>query len=157
MSTLTMPEVGEMAPDFKLKGSGGAFYTLSEYRGSKAVVLLFFPLAFSGVCSHQLPAAEKDFAKFQAAGAEVFGISVDSHHSNTAFANALGLSFPLLSDWKREASRAYGVLLESANYSTRALFVVGRDGRILHRELSEDMDDVAKIPSTQRALAALGA
>jgi peroxiredoxin len=155
MITQTVPEPGQMAPDFKLKGPGGAFYTLSEYRGESPVVLVFFPLAFSAVCSHQLPELQKHIAAFENAGAVVYGISVDSHHSNSAFARSLGLTFPLLSDWKREVSAAYGVLLPEAGYSGRATFVVGKDGKVLWREVSEDLDDTDQIPSPERALAAL--
>src|SRR5256884_3223184 len=96
----TIPELGQLAPDFKLKGPGGAFYTLSEHKGESPVVLVFYPLAFSSVCSHQLPEIQNSMGAFEKAGAVVYGISVDSHHSNTAFARSLGLTFPLLSDWK---------------------------------------------------------
>jgi peroxiredoxin (alkyl hydroperoxide reductase subunit C) len=155
MMTKTVPEPGQMAPDFKLKGPGGAFYTLSEHRGSESVVLVFFPLAFSAVCSHQLPELEKFAPQFEKAGAVIYGISVDSHHANSAFARSLNLSFPLLSDWKREASAAYGVLLPDAGYSGRATFVIGKDGRLLWREISEDMGALEQIPNPERALAAL--
>ncbi len=155
MTTLAVPEVGQEAPDFKLKGPGGAFYTLSEYRGERPVVLVFYPLAFSPVCSHQLPDLQSHIHRFEAVGAQVFGISVDSHYANAAFADSLGLTFPLLSDWKHEASRAYGMLVPEAGLSGRALFVIGKDGRLLHREISENMGDLAHVPSVERALAAL--
>ena len=71
MVTQTVPEPGQMAPDFKLKGPGGAFYTLSEHLGQSPVVLVFFPLAFSAVCSHQLPEMEKLMPHFEKAGAVV--------------------------------------------------------------------------------------
>jgi peroxiredoxin len=155
MVTQTVPEPGQMAPDFKLKGPGGAFYTLSEHLGSNPVVLVFYPLAFSAVCSHQLPDLEKYAPQFEKAGAVIYGISVDSHHANHAFARSLKLSFPLLSDWKRETSAAYGVLLPDAGYSGRATFVIGKDGRLLYREISEDMGAMDQVPSPERALAAL--
>jgi peroxiredoxin len=155
MVTQTVPEPGQMAPDFKLKGPGGAFYTLSEHRGQSPVVLVFFPLAFSAVCSHQLPELEKVVPEFDKAGAVVYGISVDSHHANSAFARSLGLSFPLLSDWKHEASAAYGVLLPDAGYSSRATFVIGTDGRLLWREISENINSKEQVPSPERALAAI--
>ena len=151
----TIPETGQLAPDFKLKGPGGAFYTLSEHRGESPVVLLFYPLAFSSVCSHQLPEFQKHVPEFERVGAVVYGISVDSHHANTAFARALGVTFPLLSDWKKEVSAAYGMLVPEAGYSGRAIFVIGKDGRLLWREISEDMGDIAQIPSHERALAAI--
>src|SRR5262245_63292823 len=155
MVTQTVPEPGQLAPDFKLKGPGGAFYTLSEHKGSSPVVLVLFPLAFSAVCSHQLPDLEKYIPQFEKAGAVVYGISVDSHHANGAFARSLGLTFPLLSDWKREASAAYGVLLPDAGYSGRATFVIGKDGRLLWHEISENISAMDKVPSPERALGAL--
>ncbi|HEY6194054.1 MAG TPA: redoxin domain-containing protein [Candidatus Eisenbacteria bacterium] len=155
MITQTVPEPGQMAPDFKLKGPGGAFYTLSEHLGESPVVLVFYPLAFSAVCSHQLPELQQHLPAFEQAGAVVYGISVDSHHANAAFARSLGLTFPLLSDWKREVSAAYGVLVPEAGYSGRATFVIGKDGRVLWREIADDMGNVEQIPSPERALAAL--
>lgn len=152
MMTHTAPEIGQMAPDFRLRGPGGAFYTLSEHRGQSPVVLVFYPLAFSRVCSHQLPELQKLLPQFEQAGAVVYGISVDSHHANAAFANSLGVSFPLLSDWKHDASKAYGVFLPEPGYSSRATFVVGKDGKLLWRELSEDID---LVPSPERALASI--
>lgn len=152
MMTHTAPEIGQMAPDFRLRGPGGAFYTLSEHRGQSPVVLVFYPLAFSRVCSHQLPELQKLLPQFEQAGAVVYGISVDSHHANAAFANSLGVSFPLLSDWKHDASRAYGVFLPEPGYSSRATFVVDKDGKLLWRELSEDID---LVPSPERALASI--
>ena len=106
MQTMAVPEVGQLAPEFRLKAHDGTYYSLSEYRGDKHVLLVFYPLAFSPVCSHQLPEVQAMLDRFEAADAVVFGISVDSHWANGAFARQLGLRFPLLSDWKREASAA---------------------------------------------------
>ena len=148
------PRVGDPAPEFRLKGPGGQFVTLSEFRGHRPVVLLFYPLAFSPVCSHQLPAVQSDLPRFEELGASVLGISVDSHWANEAFARSLGLSFPLLSDFRREAMTAYGVLRDKAGYSGRALFVIDRDGRIAHVDVSSTPD---LIPSNGRAIEVLEA
>lgn len=155
MMTQTVPEPGQMAPDFKLKGPGGAFYTLSEHRGESPVVLVFYPLAFSAVCSHQLPELQQQLPAFEQAGAVVYGISVDSHHANAAFARSLGLTFVLLSDWKHEVSTAYGVFLPESGYSGRATFVIGKDGKLKWSEISDDMGNIEHVPSPERALAAL--
>lgn len=155
MMTQAVPAPGQMAPDFNLRGPGGGFYSLSEHLGHSPVVLVFYPLAFSPVCSHELPEYQKHMAEFEQAGAVVYGISVDSHHANAAFARSLGLSFPLLSDWKREVSAAYGILLPERAISARATFVVGKDGKLLWREIPDDMDDPESIPSPARALAAI--
>jgi peroxiredoxin len=150
-----VPQPGDEAPDFRLRGPGGALYTLSEHRGHDPVVLVFFPLAFSPTCGHQLPDLQRYIPRFEAAGAIVYGISVDSHWVGTAYARSLGLTFPLLSDWKREASTAYGVLIPEASISGRATFVIGRDGRVKWVDAADDLDAIESIPSPERALAAL--
>jgi peroxiredoxin len=152
-----IPDTGTIAPDFRLRGPGGAYYSLSEYQGSKNVLLAFYPLAFSPVCSHQLPELQAALARFEQADTVVMGISVDSHYTNAAFARSLGLTFPLLSDWKRETSAAYGVLIPETGYSDRALFLVDRQGRVAWHELSENTGSIEAIPSPDRALAALAA
>jgi peroxiredoxin (alkyl hydroperoxide reductase subunit C) len=157
MMTVTVPEIGAEAPEIRLRGPGGVFYSLSEFRGDKHVLLVFFPLAFSPVCSHQLPELQQALPRLEAGNVMVFGISVDSHYSNAAFARALGVTFPLLSDWKREASAAYGVLNTAAGVSGRALFLVDRQGRLVWREISDNPGSLEQIPSPERALAALEA
>ena len=152
MSPSRVPEVGEPAPAFRLKGPDGQFVTLAEFRGRNAVVLAFYPLAFSPTCSHQLPALERDLPRIRALGGELLGVSVDSHYANREFANRLRLSFPLLSDFRREASVDYGVLLGEAGFSGRALFLVGRDGRIAYRDVAPSPDE---IPSNEPLIAAL--
>jgi peroxiredoxin (alkyl hydroperoxide reductase subunit C) len=152
VSTSTLPEVGSQAPDFRLRGPGGQPIALSDYRGRRHVVLAFYPLAFSPVCSHQLPTLQRDLDRIRDLGADVLGISVDSHFANEAFARQLGLSFPLLSDFRRQVSAQYGVLIPEAQTSTRALFVVDKQGVIVHREALEDPGGV---PSNQDVLRAL--
>jgi DNA polymerase III epsilon subunit-like protein/peroxiredoxin len=155
VTTVAAPEIGQMAPDFKLKGPGGQFFTLSEHRGHKNVVLVFFPLAFSPTCSHQLPMIERQMDRFRALDAEVMGISVDNHFANDAFAKQLGLDFPLLSDFRREVSALYGVLVPESLHSGRAVFVVDRQGRVAHKEISPAPGDVHKIPSNEKVLQVL--
>ena len=87
----------------------------------------------------------------------MLGISVDSHHANTAFAKQLALTFPLLSDWKRETSAAYGVFNADAGYSGRALFVVDKAGKIAYCDVSPDPGDQAQLPSNQRMIEAIKA
>jgi peroxiredoxin len=152
MQATAVLEIGQVAPEFRLKGPGGQFISLSEYRGKKNVVVVFFPLAFSPVCSHQLPAIEKDIARFTALDAVVLGVSVDSHYANTAFAERLRLSYPLLSDFRREASAAYGVMIHEKGHSGRAVFVIDKQGRIAYRDVSPTP---AEIPSQEAVLEAL--
>jgi peroxiredoxin len=148
-------EIGQTAPEFRLKGPGGQFVTLSEYRDRKHVVLVFFPLAFSPVCSHQLPSIEREMKRFEALDAVVLGVSVDSHYANTAFAERLRLTFPLLSDFKRATSAAYGVLMPEAGHSGRAIFVVDKQGKIAYRDVSPAIGDIPHIPSNDHVLTAL--
>jgi len=152
MVETTTLEIGQSAPDFALKGPGGQVVSLSEYRGRNHVVLVFFPLAFSPVCSHQLPMIERSIARITARGAVVLGVSVDSHHANTAFAERLSLSFPLLSDFHRKASAAYGVLNEDLGFSERAVFVIDRQGRIAYRDVSPTRSE---IPDNEALITAL--
>jgi len=157
MSLPAIPDVGQVAPDFSLKGPGGAPHTLSEWRGDKNVLLVFYPLAFSSVCSHQLPELEKALPKFEAADTIVLGISVDSHYANAAFARSLGVTFPLLSDWKHETAKAYGVFLPEPRYTNRVTFMIDKAGKITHVEVSESIGSLDHLPSVDRALASLTA
>jgi peroxiredoxin (alkyl hydroperoxide reductase subunit C) len=152
MTTTTTLEIGQVAPDFKLKGPGAQPVTLSEYNGQKHVVLVFFPFAFSGPCSHQLPEVQAAVPQIEAHDGVVMGISVDSHFANEAFQKQLGLSFPLLSDFKREASRAYGVLIEPGNFSGRATFLIDKQGKVAHKEVSESPGDIDSIPSIDQVV-----
>jgi peroxiredoxin len=146
------PDVGQPAPDFRLKGPGGQPIALSDYLGDKNVVLVFYPLAFSPVCSHQLPEIQKEIARFRNLDTEVLGISVDSWYANQEFARKLSLSFLLLSDFDHAAATAYGVLLPEKRHSARALFVVDKQGRIAWKEIAPAPTE---IPSTADALAVL--
>ena len=152
---MTNLDVGDLAPEFQLRGPGGQAVTLSEYRGQKNVVLVFFPLAFSPICSHQLPEVQQHLGEFEQLDAVVFGVSVDSHYANEAFARSLHLQFPLLSDFKRQAMTAYGVLQSERGYSGRAVFAIGKDGRIVYKEVSANPSDMDQVPSNERVLEAL--
>jgi len=149
--------VGQLAPEFRLKGPGGQWVSLSDYRGTQNVLLVFYPLAFSPVCAHQLPDVQKHMDDFRDLDTAVFGISVDSHYANEAFARALRVEFPLLSDFHRQAMTAYGVLQSERGYSGRAVFLIGKDGRVAFAEVSENPGDIAQIPSPERVLGALRA
>jgi len=152
MQSNAPPDVGQPAPEFRLKGAGGQPFTLSEYHGNRNVLLVFYPLAFSPLCSHQLPEIQRELARFRALDTEVLGISVDSWYANQEFARKLGLSFPLLSDFDRAACAAYGVLVPERGYGRRALFVVDKAGRVAWREIAPTPTD---LPSTRDALVTL--
>ena len=152
MTATATLEVGRTAPDFRLRGPGGQYVSLSEYRGKKHVVVVFFPLAFSPVCSHQLPDIQKEIPRLETLGAVVLGVSVDSHYANEAFARSLGLSFPLLSDFDHAASLAWGMLLPEKGYSARGLFVVDQQGRLAYRDVAPT---TAQVPANAGVIAAL--
>jgi peroxiredoxin len=132
--------VGEVAPDFELSATGNRKIKLSDYRGKKNVVLAFYPFAFSPTCSLQLPGLQAQLNEFAQYDAEVLGLSVDSKHSNTAFAEHLHLNFPLLSDFYRKVTEAYGVMREGG-FAERATFVIDKQGKIVYSHI-DSMDDV---------------
>ncbi len=131
---MALPAVGTPAPDFTLASTGGEV-SLASHRG-KPVLLAFFPLAFTSVCTAELCAFSDDFDRFQDTGAVVLPVSVDSVPTLKAFKAKEGLNVELLSDFKREVSRAYGTLLEDKFFSKRAYVLIDRDGivRWTHEE-----------------------
>lgn len=122
---------GADAPDFCLQSDSGESVTLSDLRG-RPLVLVFYPEDDSSVCSSQLALYNEAYQMFEEHGAQLLGISVDDHASHQAFAKALGLQFPLLSDDDPvgEIARAYGVFDESDQVAERALFVLDGGGVI---------------------------
>jgi peroxiredoxin (alkyl hydroperoxide reductase subunit C) len=124
------PQVGELAPDFKAASTSGAEVTLSSFRGNKNVLLAFFPLAFTGTCTKEMICFTEDFDQFVQSGVEILPISVDATPSLAEFKKKLQMKTDLLSDFKRDISKAYGVLNEDRFYSNRAYFLIDRAGRI---------------------------
>ena len=122
-----MPAVGSVAPDFTLPSTSGSDVALSGLRG-RNVLLAFFPLAFTGVCTTELCAFTEDFGVFRDASTEVLPISVDSIPTLREFKAKERISVDLLSDFKREVSRLYGTLLEDRFHSNRAYILIDRDG-----------------------------
>ena len=130
-------KVGQMAPDFTARylappdASGrrqGTPVTLSEFRGQKNVVLAFFPSAFSPGCTSEMARYEQTSGQFNSNNTVILGISVDSLWANAAFAEKLGARFNILSDARRDISRAYGVFDEQAIVARRTTFVIDRQG-----------------------------
>lgn len=122
--------IGDVAPEFSLTASDGVVYRLSSFRGRQAVVLAWFPKAFTGGCTRQCTSIELQRARFEARGVQVFGANVDRPNTNRAFAEALGLWFPILSDPSRTVATDYGVL-GTSGFPSRWTFYIGSDGRIL--------------------------
>jgi len=128
-------QVGDVAPDFELPASGNRTVKLSDFRGKKNVLLAFYPFAFSPVCSLQLPGLQQSLGEFEKLNTTVLGISVDSKHSSAAFAEHLHLDFPLVSDFNKDVTAAYGVLREGG-FAERALFVIDRGGIIAYAHVN---------------------
>ena len=126
---MTALKVGDLAPDFTLPATLRDAISLSQYRGQANVVLVFYPFDWSPVCSLQLPGIQANLPQFRELDAQVLGISVDSRHSHKAFAEHLGLEFPLLSDYDKKVCQAYGVLRQNGS-AERALFIVDKVGVI---------------------------
>ena len=122
-----LPAVGSVAPDFTLPSTSGSEVTLSGLRG-KNVLLAFFPLAFTRVCTVELCAFTSDYGAFQKTNTEVVPISVDSIPTLKEFKAKERISVDLLSDFKRDVSRRYGVLLEDRYHSARAYILIDRNG-----------------------------
>lgn len=157
-NTSRAPRAGEPAPDFTLASTSGARVTLSSFRGKKNVLLAFFPLAFTGTCSVELKCFTDDYDQFAVKDTEILPISVDSTDSLREFKNKLGMKTDLLSDFKRDVSRLYGVLNEEKFYSNRSYFLIDKNGELrwshveehggLRRENSEILAEVEKLGST---------
>jgi peroxiredoxin len=124
------PQVGELAPDFTVASTSGSDVSLSSFRGKRNVLLAFFPLAFTGTCTKELICFTEDFDQFAGKGVEILPISVDATPSLKEFKNKLQMKTELLSDFRRDVSRAYGVLNEERFYSNRAYFLIDKSGRI---------------------------
>ena len=124
------PQIGDVAPDFTAASTSGSEVSLSSFRGKRNVLLAFFPLAFTGTCSKELICFTEDFDQFAGKGVEILPISVDATPSLKEFKNKLQMKTELLSDFKRDVSRAYGVLNEDRFYANRAYFLVDKEGRV---------------------------
>jgi peroxiredoxin len=123
-----MIEAGAAAPDFKLRDQDGEKVTLESLRG-QTTVLVFYPLDFSPVCTDQLNVYQEVLGELESAGAQLYGISVDSAYSHKAFQERLGITIPLLADFhpKGEVARKFGVYNEDRGVSARALVMIGPD------------------------------
>ena len=131
------PAVGVPAPDFTLPSTSGTSVTLSALRGQR-VLIAFFPLAFTGTCTAEMCAFSDDYDVFAAENVTVLPISVDSVPTLNEFKTKHGLKTDLLSDFRRDVSRAYGVLLEHTFFSTRAYFLLDQAGIVRWSHVEEN-------------------
>jgi peroxiredoxin Q/BCP len=121
---------GDRAPDFELEGSDGRIYRLGELLGQEAVVLAWFPKAFTGGCTAECRSIGAEGAALRPFRARIFGVSVDEVETNRRFAASIGIGYPILSDPRKAAARAYGVL-GASGFPSRWTFFISAEGRIL--------------------------
>ena len=136
------PEVGTRAPDFTLKDQNNQAVTLSSFRGDRAVLLVFYPFAFSGVCTGELCAVRDDLADFQNDDVQILAISTDHPYALKAWSESQGFDFPLLSDfWPHGATaQTYGVFNEKAGMALRATFLLDADGVVTFAQVNQPGD-----------------
>ncbi|MBC3986082.1 peroxiredoxin [Streptomyces sp. AC536] len=149
-------EVGAQAPDFALRTQHGEQATLSEFRGERNVVLLFYPFAFTGVCTGELRALRDELPTFVNDDVQLLAVSNDSPFSLRVFAEQEGLEFPLLSDfWPHgEVSRAYGVFDEEKGCAVRGTFVIDKEG-VVRWTVVNGLPDARDLNDYVKALAEL--
>ena len=151
--------VGSKAPNFTLRNTEKAEVSLENYKG-KNVVLLFFPLAFTGVCTTELCTMRDDIATYSGLDAEILAVSVDSLFTLEQFKKAENYNFQLLSDFNKNVSRAYGSLyedfvLDMKGVSKRSAFVIDKEGMVQYAEVLDSAGDLPNFDAVKAALAKL--
>lgn len=161
-------QIGDKAPDFTLvsKGpEGPELVTLADLTGKSNVVLLFFPMAFTGVCTQEFCDLSGGLADYEALDATVVGISGDNPFAQEAWAQKEGISVTLLSDYEHEAAKAYGVAYEEflpdaklimGGVPKRSAFVIDKSGTVRHIDIQEHPKDLPDFGAVKKALADLG-
>ena len=129
--------VGQPAPDFTLPSSLGQDVSLSSYQGQKNVVLVFYPLDFSPVCSMQLPEYSGRQDDFADTDTVVLGVNRDSVYTHKAWAAEYGIEVPLLADMRLDVARQYGVALDERGISGRAVFLIDKEGVVRFQHVEE--------------------
>lgn len=149
-------KIGDKAPNFKLFNTEKKEISLENFNG-KPLVILFFPQAFTGVCTKELCEMRDDIASYENIGAEVLAISVDSLFTLAKFKELNNYNFDLLSDFNKETSRAYGSIYDDWSFgmkgvSKRSVFVLSNDGNVCHSEVLESAGDVPDFSLVKKAL-----
>jgi glutaredoxin-dependent peroxiredoxin len=153
-------QVGQKAPDFTLKTSKMEDFKLSDLQGKKNVVLLFVPLAFTSVCTKEFCSVRDSVSSLQNDNTQVAGISVDSPFALDAWAAKEGYNFPLLSDFNKSVSTAYGALYDNLlgfnGVSKRSAFVIDKSGTVKYAWVSEDARNMPEFDAIRSCLQQLG-
>lgn len=153
-------KVGEKAPDFTLVDTALKPRSLKEFLG-KTTVLVFYPAAFTGVCTKEMCAFRDNLSQLSSIGAQVVGISADTPFSNKVFVEQNSLTFPILSDYNREAIKAFGIAfpdlagLKGLTVAKRSVFVLDKQGVVKYAWVSEDPKkepDYAEVTKAARSL-----
>lgn len=152
-------EIGSKAPDFTLFDSDKNKVSLSDFTGQN-VLLLFFPAAFTGVCTTELCSVRDNMAQYASLNAKVLGISVDSIFTLAKFKEEQGYNFPLLSDFNKEVSPAYGSIYDTFVFdmkgvSRRSAFVIDKSGNVRYAEVLESAGDLPNFEAIQTTLSGL--
>jgi len=150
---------GQAAPDFTMYDTEKNKVSLSDFKG-KNVLLLFFPQAFTGVCTKELCSIRDHIAQYEAVNAQVIGISVDSLFTLNKYKADQQLNFPLLSDFNKNVSEAYGCLYETFAFemkgvSKRSAFIVNKDGLIEYAEVLDNAGELPNFEAIEKTLASL--
>jgi peroxiredoxin len=150
-------EIGQPAPDFTLKDQNGNDVSLRDFRGQKAVALVFYPFTFTGVCEGELCRLRDDYSEFEQAGVQVLALSCDSRHAQRVWAEQQGYNFPVLSDfWPHGAvAKAYGVFNEDLGCAIRATFLIDKDGKIADEFRTDSLGEARTAERYTEALATL--
>ncbi len=150
--------IGDQAPEFELVNQHGETVKLSDFRGNKAVVVVFYPLSFSGICTGELCELRDNIGMFKNDKVELLAISVDSKYVQKQFAEHEGYDFSVLADfWPHGAvAEKYGVFLADAGISNRATFVINKDGEISAKFITAP-GQARSLGEYQRALEAIDA
>jgi peroxiredoxin len=151
--------IGDVAPSFTLKSSDKSDVSLSDYAG-KNVVILFFPLAFTGTCTTELCSIRDSKADYDSLNAEVLAISVDSLFTLAKFKETEAYNFPLLSDWNKTTAAAYGALYDEfvlgmKGVAKRSAFVVDKEGKIRYAEILENAGELPNFAAINETLQSL--
>lgn len=149
-------DIGSAAPDFKLKNQHGEDISLSSFKGNKNVVVLFYPFAFSGICTGELCGLRDDLSNFQNENVELLAISCDPLYSQKAFAEKEGYKFSLLTDfWPHgEVAKKYGVFNEERGCAIRGTFIIDKNGALRWSVLNS-LGDARNLVDYKEALAKL--
>lgn len=150
-------EIGQEAPEFTLKDQDNNEVSLSSFRGTSAVALVFYPFTFTGVCEGELCALRDDLSRYEQAGVQVLAVSCDTRHAQKRWADEQGYGFPVLSDfWPHgEVAQAYGVFNDALGCANRGTFLIDKDGVLVDRFETDSLGTAREASRYAEALAKL--